>query len=153
MTLHVQLKSQIAGQNYDPDNQRALFEKRFGNVLNGMAQFEPGGRFVCINANAAMLQLLGFARAEDFFAHPRYFLDYVAPAWRDKVAAELLWLADLGEAHAADMAYEILTRDSQRLWVKNAVCVVEFGTTRFMQCAMALLPQPERQETGAAALV
>lgn len=146
VTLRVQLKSQIADQIYEPDNQRVLFEKRFGNVLTGMAQFESGPCFACINANEAMYKLWGFDHAEDLLAPKRCFLDYVAPLWKDEVARELLWLSNLGEAHAADMEYELLTRDNRKLWVKNSVCIIEFGTTRLIQCAVSLLPQSGRHE-------
>lgn len=150
VTLRIQLRSQIAGQKYEPENQRILFEKRFGKDWNGMAQFELGGSFACININAAMLRLLGFSEAEDFFARPRCFLDYVAPSWRDDVEAQLLWLADMGEAHAVDMTYELLAADDRWLWVKNSACVIEFGSTRLLQCAVSplMLPQPDSFETG-----
>ncbi len=150
VTLRMQLKSQLAGQKYEPESHRALFEKRFGNVSAGMAQFETDGCFTCQNVNAAMLGLLGFDDAKEFFAQPRCLLDFIAPRWKDEVAGEMLWLAGLGEGYAADMVYEMLTHDGRTLWIKNAVCVIELGTTRMIQCAVSTLPQSERrhQESG-----
>ncbi|HWP52328.1 MAG TPA: EAL domain-containing protein [Clostridia bacterium] len=146
VTPRMQIKSRNAGSPNELVNQRTFFETRYGYVSIGMAQFEPDGRFVCVNANTAMLHMLGFADAEDFFAHPKCFLDYVAPRWKENVEAELLRLAQLGEAHAADMEYEFLNREKQKHWVKNSVCIVGFGTTRLIQCAITLLPRTERHE-------
>lgn len=153
VTLHVQLKTQIVGQKYEPDSQRMLFEKHFGNVTTAMAQYESCACFSCINANEAMCRLLGFDDAHEFFAQKRGFFDYVAPAWQDKVATELLWLVNLGDAHAADMEYELLTRNNQKLWVKNAVCVIDFGSTRLIQCSVSLLPQSECHENEDTAIL
>lgn len=152
VTLRMQLKAQIEGRFYEPDVQRAFFKERFGDVSTGMAQFEAGGCFTCLNANAALLRLLGFADAQVFFAQPRCFCDFVALPWRDKTTDELLWLVGLHEIHAADMTYELLTADNRRLWIQNAVCVVEFGTTRVIQCAVTLLPHPERHKSDSAAV-
>ncbi len=154
VTLHVQFKTQIVGREYEPENRRVHFENHFGNVSTGMAQFESSACFSCINANESMRKLLGYDDAHEFFAQKRCFFDYVAPAWQDKVATELLWLTSLGDAHAADMEYELLTRNNQKLWVKNFVCIIEFGSTRVIQCAVSLLPQPECHENeDAVALV
>ncbi|WMJ83905.1 two-component system response regulator [Oscillospiraceae bacterium LTW-04] len=150
VTLCVQLKSQIAGQAYESYNQRMLFQKNFDNVPTGMAQFESDACFAFINVNKAMLKLLGFEDANAFFAHKRYFLDYVALPCKDEVKAELSWLANLGDARASDMAYQLLTCDNRKLWVKNFVCIIDIGTTRLIQCSVSPLPQPEYQETEAA---
>lgn len=143
VTLRTQFKAQIGGQKYEPDNQQTLFEKRFGGVATGMAQFEAEGRFACQNINAAMLGLLGFDDFAEFFAQPRRLMDFVAPQWKDAVAKELLWLSKLGEGYAADLVYEMLTRDNKTLWVRNAVCIIEFGTACLIQCAASPLPQAE----------
>ncbi len=146
VTLRMQLKAQIEGKRYEPDTQRALFEERFGSTSIGMAQFEAGDRFACLNINTALLRLLGFADAQVFFARPRCFCDFVAPPWHDRITDELSWLVGLEETHAVDMTYELLTADDRRLWIQNAVCIVDVGTTRVIQCAMTLLPLPEPHE-------
>ena len=148
VTLCMQHKAQAGERAYDPDEQRTYFEQSFGGALTGVAQFEAGGQFACLNANVAMLRLLGFADARDFFARQRCFGDFVSPLWRDKAMTELSRLVSSTQIRASDMSYALLTRDNRSLWVKNAVCVVEHGATRLLQCTVTLLPQPEPAHHG-----
>lgn len=76
-------------------------------------------RYEFISANVA--ELLGHS-AQDFYADPGLFMRYVAPQWRESMAA---WNAEITQGHVRDRyEFEVLDRQGRLRWIVERLVLV-----------------------------
>lgn len=124
ITGRKQLEESLAVQSAQAEAERDFFEHLYDSVPCGIAQFSIVNKRPFLNANLAMIKLLGYQSKEEFSAQPRYFCDIVPKDYIPVLRKELEGIKNLQLDTPHILEYHILDKNGNLIWIQDSTQIV-----------------------------
>ncbi len=127
--------------------QHDFFQELYNSVPCGMAQLTVGDNAKFLNANLAVIKMLGYDSMEEFKSEERYYNDVVLPEYFNHMKYELQKLEQLEEGASVVIEYQAQDKNGNKFWMREETQMITgISGVKIYQCVLTDITEQKKNE-------